>query len=116
DLDIGGTGTNPTNMWSASTSSPAHATIFNFASTPTKGWSDEVGNFGINTRDTIVDQTTSELQIGTLRLVALNQANLTNMNFLPRPTTDAGSALWFEDGIATGRTPGTGVYLLGGPP
>jgi hypothetical protein len=37
------------------------------------------------------------------------------VNFVPRPTTDAGSALWFEDGIATGKTPGTGAYLLGSP-
>jgi MYXO-CTERM domain-containing protein len=37
------------------------------------------------------------------------------INFVPRPTTDAGSALWFEDGIPTGKTPGTGASSIGAP-
>jgi hypothetical protein len=37
------------------------------------------------------------------------------INFVPRATTDAGSALWFEDGIATGKTPGNGAYTIGLP-
>jgi hypothetical protein len=110
DLDIGAVGTDPTNMFVARSAATTFAALQNGN---TKAWSS--GSFTANTDETIIDAKTSELRIGTLRFIVAGSSGTTNINFLQRPTTDAGSALWFEDGIATGKTPGTGQYLVGAP-
>jgi len=119
DLDIGTNGTDPTNMFVGRSPTSAHALLFGPTASPVpngKGWSQDAGGSGFNNNDTIIDPTTSELQIGTLRWVTSGAGGASSaLNFVPRPTTDAGSALWFEDGQATGKSPGSGAYLLGAP-
>ena len=111
DLDIGAIGTDPTNMFVARAPATTFAALQNGnAKTYLSG-----GVFTANSDETIIDPTTSELRIGTLRFVVTGAGGTANVNFVPRPTTDAGSALWFEDGVATGKTPGAGSYLLGAP-
>jgi hypothetical protein len=112
DLDIGALGTDPTNMFVIR----ANATTFAAVQNGTiKSW-DSAGTFGANTDDTIINANASELRFGTIRfIVGANPNASVAINFVPRPTFDAGSALWFEDGIVTGKTPGTGSYTVGAP-
>jgi len=111
DLDIGAAGTDPTNMFVARAGATTFAALQNGN---TKSYLSG-GVFNLNTDETIIDPTTSELRIGTLRFVVTGASGSSNVNFVQRPTTDAGSALWFEDGVATGKSPGTGAYLVGAP-
>jgi hypothetical protein len=120
DLDIGNTGTDPAKMFAARTGSAATATVSGptaVNSAPgTKGWSTISGISGNNANDTIIDATTSEIQIGSLRFVTSgNGGPSTLVNFIPRPTGDAGQAIWFQDGSAAASTPANGVFLLGTP-
>jgi len=122
DLDIGQAGTDPTNMFAARAGSASAATVFGpLASNPgitpnAKGWSSIDGSAGLNNNDTIINTTTGEIQIGSLRFVTSGNGGLnTFVNFVPRPVTDAGGALWFEDGAATGKTPGTGAFSISTP-
>jgi hypothetical protein len=110
DLDIGAVGTDPTNMFVARSAATTFAALENGN---TKSYFS--GSFTANTDETIIDATTSEVRIGTLRFVVASSGGTANVNFLQRPTTDAGSALWFEDGIVTGKTPGSGTYQVGAP-
>jgi hypothetical protein len=111
DLDLGGNGTDPTPMWVDRSSATTFAALLDGTQ---KGFfsSPAVGN---NTEDTIIDPTTSELRIGTIRFIVTDGGPQALVNFVPRPTTDAGAALWFEDGAATGKTPGTAPYSIGAP-
>jgi hypothetical protein len=111
DLDIGGNGTDPTPMWVDRSAATTFAALRNGTD---KGYFSG-GSFNGNTEDTIIDPTTSELRVGTLRFIVTNSGAQALVNFVPRPTTDAGSALWFEDGAATGKTPGTAPYGVGAP-
>jgi hypothetical protein len=105
-------GTDPTNLFVIR----ANATTFAALQNGTiKSW-DSAGTFGPNTDDTIINANASELRFGTIRfIVGANPNSAVSINFVPRATTDAGSALWFEDGIVTGKTPGTGSYTVGAP-
>jgi len=111
DLDIGNAGTDPTGMFSGRSAAPT------FAFTPPSGFSQGEGSTsGANVNDKVIDATTSELQIGVLRFITDGLGGpITSLNFIPRPATDPGSALWFEDGASTGKTPGTGAFLAGAP-
>jgi hypothetical protein len=122
DLDIGlaPPGTNPATMFAARTGSAATATIAGPTASNnapgTKGWSTISGISGNNANDTIINATTSEIQIGSLRFVTSGLGGpATNVNFIPRPTGDAGQAIWFEDGSPAASTPANGVFLLGTP-
>jgi hypothetical protein len=112
DLDIGTAGTDLTFMYSARAMNPVFATRLDGT---TDGWYN-FATTGTNSNDRVLDATTSELQIGTIRFITSGVgAGSTNINFVRRPTSDAGSALWFEDNLATGKTPGNGGYLTGQP-
>jgi hypothetical protein len=112
DLDIGNAGTDPSTMFSGRSASPSFAYVGSGT-----GWSQGEGaSSGGNANDTVVDPTTSELQIGVLRFITSGAGGPnTLLSFVPRPATDPGSALWFEDGASTGKTPGTGAFLSGVP-
>jgi len=111
DLDIGANGTDPTTMWVGRAAASTFAALQNGS---VKSYLTG-GTFTVNTEATIIDPTTSELRIGSIRFTVAGSNGAANVNFVPRPTTDAGSALWFEDGAATGKTPGTAPYSLGAP-
>jgi len=122
DLDIGNAGTDATNMFAARAGSPSAATLFGpLAPAPftnAKGWSADDGGSGLNANDSILNASTGEIQIGSLRFVTSGNGGLSTLvNFVPRPLTDAGGALWFEDGIQTGKTPGApgAVFATGSP-
>jgi autotransporter-associated beta strand protein len=121
DLDIGNGGTDLSGMWSVRAQGQVFATRFNGTS---DGWSMDVGPspFAIDSDDKIIDATTSELRVGTLRFVTIGLGGDGNptwaqVNFVPRPVNEPGSALWWEDGAATGKYPGFpgSTYLLGTP-
>jgi hypothetical protein len=117
DLDIGALGTDVTPMWVARSGGVTYAALFDGT---TKGWVNgsglqNPGISGLNSEDTIIDPTTSQLRIGTLRFTVSGGAGSAALNFTPRPITDAGSALWFEDDVATGKTPGNGLLTVGPP-
>jgi len=111
DLDVGANGTDSAPMWVGRTAAVATAMLQNGT---TKGFFSG-GSFTAQPEDTIIDPTTQELRVGTLRFIVTNQGLQSLVNFVPRPTTDAGSALWFEDGAATGKTPGSSPYSIGAP-
>jgi len=119
DLDIGQASTDPTNLWSVRASAPSAATLFNGTTAPTKGWSngpDGSAQSGAQANDTIIDPTTQELMIGTIRFIvngAGNGANA-NVNYVQRTNVDL-AALWFEDGIATSKSPTSSPFSTGTP-
>ena len=120
DLDIGSPGTDPTTMFAARTGSAATATVAGPTAVNnnpgTKGWSTISGISGNNPNDTIIDAATSEIQIGSLRFVTSGNGGAnTLVNFVPRPTGDAGQAIWFQDASPAASTPANGVFLLGTP-
>jgi len=110
DLDIGNAGTDPTGMFSGRSAAPTFAVLGS-------GWSQGEGSSsGGNANDNVINAQTSELQIGVLRYITDGTGGtVTALNFVPRPATDPGSALWFEDGASTGKTPGTGAFTAGAP-
>jgi hypothetical protein len=118
DLDIGnGATTDPTNLFTGRAGTPSSSTLFNGTTAPTKGWSngpDGAATSGGNTNDTIIDATTQELQVGSIRFITSGAGTTTQaiVNYVPRPGTDGGVALWFEDGVATSKTPGTSPFAV----
>jgi hypothetical protein len=125
DLDIGALGTDPSQMWVVRANTPTQATLFNGNTSPTKGWSqgpDGGAIPGPNTNDTIIDATTQELQIGRIRFITSGSTITPNnlavaVNYIPRALAPFPSigALWFEDGLLTGKFPGAGVFTVGAP-
>jgi hypothetical protein len=103
-------------MWVVRVGIMGFATEFD-GNPASKGWSrDDIGIFGLNSEDTIIDATTSELRMGTLRFVTSASGNAsTAVTYFPRLTNDGGEALWFEDDVATGKTPGSGLFTVGPP-
>jgi hypothetical protein len=121
DLDIGTDGTDLTKMWVVRAGIQAYATEFD--GDPSKrGWSkDDSGLSGLNASDVIIDPTTSELQLGSLRFVTSGAEALAGktalINYVPRLTENAGQypALWFEDNNPVVQTPDTAPFSLGAP-
>jgi hypothetical protein len=71
------------------------------------GFSD---NWGLNAEDMILDPSTGVMRLGTIRFTVVSgPPGFTAVNFVPRPSSQPGSALWWEDGVATGKFPGTGL-------
>jgi hypothetical protein len=120
DLDLGPAGNDPfdaLNMWVLRSGAQSYAALFDGV---TKGWVNgeglqNPGLFGFNTEDSILDPTTAMLRVGTLRFIVSGGSGTAAVNFLPRTGTDTGTALWWEDGVATGKTPGTGLMTVGVP-
>jgi len=118
DLGVGGTGTDASVMYSGRSASAAHATLWGpSASVPgAKAFSVDDGSAsGINANDVIVSPSIQELQVGLFRFVTSGNGTSTSLNFFPRPVNDTGSALWFEDGVTTGKSPATGTFAAGAP-
>jgi len=120
DLDIGnGATTDPTTLWVARAAGPSQSTIFNGSTAVTKGWSqgpDGSAQAGANANDSVIDPTTQEIQVGSIRFITTGQlgagAATARVNLVQRPGTDGGVALWFEDGVATNKTPGTSPFTV----
>ena len=121
DLDIGTmTGPDATNVWYLRSGAMTSAALIDGT---TNGWFNEnllpgggITGFGANSEDSILDPTTSVLRVGTLRAIVAGGSGSTALNYYPRPpgATDF-SALWWEDGIATGKQPSTGAFTIGAP-
>jgi len=116
DLGAGPPTTDPTNMFVGRAGTPSSATTFNGSTAATKGWSngpDGGATSGLNANDTVIDATTQELQVGVLRFITTGAGGTAAVvNYIPRPGTDGGVALWFEDGVATAKTPGTSPFAV----
>jgi hypothetical protein len=112
DLDIGATGTDVTNMWVARTDSPTAAVRIDGTS---NGWSKNSGASGFQDDDVVVNSATSRLRVGTLFFTVTGAGGTTLLNYIPRPSPEAGSGLWFEDGAVTGHTNGTDPIGTGVP-
>jgi hypothetical protein len=116
DLDIGqpspANETDLSALWIARTSDPAYATVFDGV---TPGWSTASGASANNADDLIIDPTTSRLRIGRLQLNVFAGYGSSDVNFIPRPTGSASQALWFEDGVATGKIPSLNTFIIGAP-
>jgi hypothetical protein len=114
DLDIGnGNSTDPSTMWIAGGPMSFSATVFGGGGT---GWSGgPSGNAlsGTNSNDIIIDPTTQEVQVGTIRFVVTSSTGNSLINFVKRAGSDLGVE-WFEDGVATGFLGQTG-YTVGAP-
>ena len=111
DLDIGAADANLTNMWSARSANPNFATKVTNAFGPSAaaGLSPP---FQPDLASQIINASTSELHLGTLTFVVTNPAGDAFLNFVPRPVpTNPGSALWFEDGVSTGKVPSDGLTV-----
>jgi hypothetical protein len=136
DLDLGATGTDPTNMWAVRSGSVAviptvakrtptnPQTRFGVTVSGSTGASaafaagEDIGGGNSGITDTrILDSNTAEALVGELSMiVGTNPANIgtTLVNFVPRANGEAGS-LWFEDGSTTGRNSTNGSFNLGAP-
>jgi hypothetical protein len=110
DIDIGATGTDPTNLFAARAANPTSAA---FAPGNGKGWAQGT-SYGANPAETLIDANTGELRLGILRFIITAVGGTTGINFIPRdPGADpAGIALWFEDGSSTGKTPGNASFTV----
>jgi len=129
DLDVGTNGTDPTNMWIVRSGGPTFATVFDNAPLDTDnpapsgktgaGWmvydtsNDVPGQSGADTQESILNNTTSEIRVGTLKFIVAAAGNgAAAINFVRRPVDDPGAFLWFEDGAPTGKYPGSGGGTL----
>jgi len=124
DLDIGNAGTDTSTMWSSRAAAPNAVTksqSSNAAFGTRFGWStgttfnQDTGPNSQVSLGKLIDATTSEATIGEMDWVVTGTSGTALLNFIGRPATDPGSALWFEDGSSTGKTPGTGAFLSGAP-
>jgi len=113
DLDVGALGADPTNMWVARTDSPTAALVIDGT---TNGWSKNSGASGQQDDNAVVNASTSRLRVGTLFFTVIDtKKGSTLLNYIPRPDPGPGAALWWEDGVITGHTPGTDPVGLGAP-
>jgi hypothetical protein len=135
DLDLGATGTDPTNMWVARAASPLIPTV-SIKGTATRFGTSVSGATGSSAAFTediggnvtygnsgfiqgvaatgIIDATTAETLLGELTFVVTGGSGSTLVNFVPRANADAG-ALWFEDGITTGKNGTNSPFGVGAP-
>ena len=113
DLDLGALGADVTNMWVVRTDSPTAALVIDGTS---NGWSKNSGAWGQQADNAVVDAGTSRLRVGTLYwTVTDSNKGSTLLNYIPRPDPGPGAALWWEDGVITGHTPGTDPVGIGAP-
>src|SRR5262249_43289472 len=103
-----------TNLWAGRSGFPATAALDNGT---TKGYFTAFAGFVPQPDESIIDPTTMEVHIGTIRFIVTGGSfgSTANVNFIVRPTGDGGAALWFEDGSSTGSTPGNSSFSLGAP-
>jgi len=112
DLDLGALGTDPTNMWAARAAAP---TLGAHTDVNAKGYSSApFASFNNNTNDSLIDATTSEVRVGTLRFIATGGGGSTDLQFVVRQNGDA-AGLWFEDGVTTGKNPTNSPFSTGTP-
>jgi hypothetical protein len=113
DLDLGALGADPTNMWVARTDSPTAAVVLDGT---TNGWVKNSGAWGEQDDNALVDSATSRLRLATLFFTVIDpKKGSTLLNYIPRPDPGPGAALWWEDGVITGHTPGTDPVGTGAP-
>jgi len=115
DLDIGNGGTtDPTTLWTARSSNAASATLTDGVNKGVSSGPDGAASFTANNNDTIIDATTQELQIGSIRFITTGSGTGTTavVNFIARPGTDGGVGNWFQDGSNTASTPGTSPFSV----
>jgi MYXO-CTERM domain-containing protein len=113
DLDLGALGSDPTNMWVARTNSPTAAVVLDGT---TNGWSKNSGESGVQDDNAVVDSATSRLRLATLFFTVTDtNKGSTLLNYIPRPDPGPGAALWWQDGVITGHTPGTDPVGTGAP-
>jgi len=116
DLDIGGTGTDEAPMWAGRANSPAYAT--QFTKDPANGGGSSKGISGpsaytdvASAKSSILSTSSSEIYLGQLSMKTTSATGNTSLTFVVRPSGDA-TALWFEDGSASGLTPATGAFSV----
>jgi hypothetical protein len=129
DLDLGATGTDPTNMWVARAGAQEIPTVgkkttlpqtrFGLSIAGATGGSaafteDAGGSVGAQPDTAIIDPTSAETLLGEITMVVTGGVGATNINFVPRANADAG-ALWFEDGITTGKNGTNSPFFVGAP-
>jgi hypothetical protein len=113
DLDLGALGADPSNMWVARTDSPTAAVVLDGT---TNGWVKNSGAWGEQDDNALVDSATSRLRLATLFFTVIDtKKGSTLLNYIPRPDPGPGAALWWEDGVITGHTPGTDPVGIGAP-
>jgi hypothetical protein len=126
DLDVGTNGTDSVGKWVGRIGAQGYATLSNGTD---EGFSlrdvsqpvgQEEQGFTPNGSPApdahILNTSTSEFRVGTLRFTVTGSGGVTNVNFIRRPFDDPGANLWFEDGSATGKFPGAagGGTMLNG--
>jgi autotransporter-associated beta strand protein len=124
DLDLGASGTDVEFMWAAHAGRAQAATISASSTRGTRfGVSsalvpDFMEDFGGELtqipRARIIDSSNSQLLLGELEWVVTSGSGAGDVNFVPRTNLDV-TALWFEDGISTGKNPLNASFFLGLP-
>jgi len=112
DLDIGGAGTDITQMWEARAANPIFGTRFVNPFNATMGTSPP---FFPDPLSILIDASVSEVHMGTLYWIVKSTSGDTEINFVPFPVSTTASAMWFEDGVITARHPGDGDFTVGPP-
>jgi hypothetical protein len=130
DLDLGVLGTDPTNMWVARAAAQMIPTVAKKTSSTRFGVTvagatgaaaqfnagEDFGGPNTAVPDTqIIDATTAETLLGELTIVVTGDSGTTAVNFVPRSNGDSSTALWFEDGITTGKSPANSPFGVGAP-
>jgi hypothetical protein len=119
DLDIGGPGFDSPDLWFIRSGAMTFAAKFDGTS---NGWVNGdlapgggVTGSGLNSEDRIIDPTSAVLRVGTLRAIVSGGTGTTALNHVLRTVPGPGTALWWEDDIATGKTAGAGAVTVGTP-
>jgi hypothetical protein len=129
DLDLGTSDNNPNQYWIARTGNAMATTVskrnaapqtrigLSFPSSSPNNFFVQFEPYNSSVPDThYIDATSAEMLVGELTwyCTAMNGSDV-SFNFIPRPDMNAATALWFEDGAATGKSPGAGTLTVGAP-
>jgi hypothetical protein len=126
DLDLGATGTDPTNMWAIRAATPQAPTVAKSTALGTRfgvsaPFNQDLGGPNTGIPDTnYIDATTAETLVGELTMIVTGATGPSGtgsslINFIPRSNGDASTSLWFEDGVATGKSPANSPFGVGAP-
>jgi hypothetical protein len=110
DLDLGSI-FDSTNMWCARSVAPTFAAQ---SSLNGKGFSEQ-GAFVPQAQDTLINATTSELRIGTIRFIPTQGTIMGAAAQIQFLFSQSAAALWFEDGAITAKNPSNSTLTLGAP-
>jgi hypothetical protein len=115
DIDIGQPGSDVTTQWVAS-SLPNHASAVRFDGT-TNGWFNGdvfAATTGLDPEDFLINATSQQMHLADLVFTVTGGSGSALVNFILRGG-NAATAVWYEDGALTQKTPDNALFAIGAP-